>query len=100
MRPMQSGQTPRRSGPRAPTASRSWTRTDDRSARHATVVTATIDESLEGVLAKMSAGRFRHVPVLEDGRLAGMISSGDAVKYRLDLLETEQSALREYIATA
>ena len=64
------------------------------------VVTATIDESIDGVLAKMSAGRFRHVPVLEDGRLAGMISSGDAVKYRLDLLETEQSALREYIATA
>lgn len=64
------------------------------------VVTATESDSIDDVAAKMSAGRFRHVPILENGCLAGIVSSGDAVKYRLDLLESEQSAFREYIATA
>ena len=64
------------------------------------VVTASLDENIDDVLAKMSAERFRHVPIVERGLLAGIVSSGDAVKHRLDLLETEQSAFREYIATA
>ena len=75
---------------------------DSRVADHMTwdVVTATMDESIVDLLAKMTAGRFRHVPILEAGRLAGLVSSGDAVKHRLDRLETEQTAFRDYIATA
>ena len=51
-------------------------------------------------LQKMSDGRFRHLPVVEDGVLVGLISTGDGVKYRLEQLEQEQTALRDYIATA
>ena len=64
------------------------------------VVTATEADSVISVVQKMSKGRFRHMPVLVDGRLVGMVSTGDAVKYRLEQMEQEQSALREYIATA
>jgi len=64
------------------------------------VVTASEEETVIGVVQKMSRGRFRHMPVIEDGRLVGMVSTGDAVKYRLEQMEQEQSALREYIATA
>ncbi len=64
------------------------------------VVTTTESETVISAVQKMSAGRFRHMPVLVDGRIAGMVSTGDAVKYRLAQMEQEQSALREYIATA
>jgi CBS domain-containing protein len=49
------------------------------------------------VLATMTSRRFRHMPVMEDGRLAGMISIGDVVKARIDETEAEAAALREYI---
>ena len=39
------------------------------------VVTATMDEGIDEVLAKMSFGRFRHMPILENGRLAGIVSA-------------------------
>jgi CBS domain-containing protein len=64
------------------------------------VVTTDENESVIEAVQKMSTGRFRHLPVLADGRLAGMVSTGDAIKYRLEQMEQEQSALREYIATA
>jgi CBS domain-containing protein len=48
----------------------------------------------------MSAGKFRHVPVLEQERVVGMISIGDVVKHRLGEMERESAAMREYIATA
>jgi CBS domain-containing protein len=64
------------------------------------VVTATEDESVIRVVQKMSSGRFRHMPVIASGRLVGIVSIGDAIKYRLEQMETEQSAMREYIATA
>ena len=48
----------------------------------------------------MTTGKFRHVPVVEEGRLAGIISIGDVVKARLGELEREQDALRDYIRTA
>ena len=64
------------------------------------VVTTTDAESVISAVQKMSKGRFRHMPVLADGRIAGLVSTGDAVKYRLEQMEQEQSALREYIATA
>ncbi len=61
------------------------------------VTTATIDMHILDVLETMTAGRFRHMPVVEDGRLAGMVSIGDAVKARLDMLESETSQLKDYI---
>jgi CBS domain-containing protein len=51
-------------------------------------------------MERMTTGKFRHVPVIEDGRLAGIISIGDVVKNRLAERASESSALREYIATA
>ena len=48
----------------------------------------------------MTAGKFRHVPVVEQGKLTGIISIGDVVKYRLQEMEREQNALRDYIQTA
>ncbi len=62
------------------------------------VVTAAEGEDVIAAVQRMSQGRFRHLPVIADGRLAGIISTGDAVKYRLEQMEQEQSALREYIA--
>ena len=64
------------------------------------VVTTTESETVIAAVQKMSKGRFRHMPVIENGRIAGMVSTGDAIKYRLEQMEQEQSALREYIATA
>jgi CBS domain-containing protein len=46
----------------------------------------------------MTRGRFRHVPVIENDRLAGIISIGDIVKTRIEESERETSALRHYIA--
>ena len=64
------------------------------------VVTAAENDDILDVVSRMSRGRFRHMPVVVDGRITGIISTGDAVKYRLEQMEREQSALREYIATA
>ena len=64
------------------------------------VATARMDESLESVMERMTNGRFRHLPVIENGRLAGVISIGEVVKNRLDGLESEHRAMREYITTA
>ena len=66
----------------------------------AQVVTTTEEESVLNVVTKMSHGRFRHVPVVKGDRLIGIVSVGDVVKFRLEQMEQEQSALREYIATA
>jgi len=48
----------------------------------------------------MTLGKFRHLPVVEDGKLAGLISIGDVVKWRVQEYEREQEALRDYIKTA
>jgi predicted transcriptional regulator len=66
----------------------------------ARVITTTEDECVHETLEKMNNGRFRHLPVMKDGKLAGIVSIGDLVKYRLAEMEHEHSALREYIATA
>ncbi|XVV17006.1 CBS domain-containing protein [Actinoplanes sp. CA-131856] len=52
---------------------------------------------LEDVERLMTERRFRHVPVIEDGALHGVVSIGDVVKFRIDELETERSSLAEYI---
>ena len=46
----------------------------------------------------MTSQRFRHVPVVEDGKLVGMVSIGDVVKARIEEAEAEVDALRRYIA--
>ena len=55
------------------------------------------DAAIEDVERLMTEHRFRHVPVVEDGRLAGVVSIGDVVKNRIDELETERSSLEDYI---
>jgi CBS domain-containing protein len=63
------------------------------------LVTCRPEDSLTRVLGLMTRHRVRHLPVLEGGRLAGLISIGDAVKHRLDELELEAAVLRDaYIA--
>ncbi|KAB2878787.1 MAG: CBS domain-containing protein [Pseudorhodoplanes sp.] len=64
------------------------------------VVSCVESDMISAIMERMTAGKFRHVPVLDGDRLAGIISIGDAVKLRLQEMETEQSALRDYIQTA
>ena len=64
------------------------------------VVTCTLDETIHSVMERMTAGKFRHVPVIEQGRLAGIISIGDLVKHRIVEMEQESDALKSYIQTA
>jgi len=59
------------------------------------VVTCAPTDSVKQVMAAMTRGRMRHLPVVEDGRLAGIISIGDVVKNRLDEMATEANVLRE-----
>jgi CBS domain-containing protein len=61
------------------------------------VVTCTPQDGLEKLMRAMTDGRFRHLPVLEDGTLAGIISLGDVVKHRLKELEDESHMLQDYI---
>lgn len=64
------------------------------------VVTCRANDSITTIMEQMTAGKFRHLPVVEDGRLVGIVSIGDVVKHRLWELEQEQNALRDYIQTA
>jgi predicted transcriptional regulator len=63
------------------------------------VTTCRPDDDVDGVMAVMTRGRFRHVPVVKDGRMIGVISIGDAVKARMEELEHERAALASYIAS-
>ena len=56
------------------------------------------DDSFGGLMAVMTQHRVRHVPVLDDGRLVGMLSIGDAVKHRMEQLEFERDQLNNYVA--
>jgi len=64
------------------------------------VVTCGIDETVIEIMAVMTAGKFRYIPVVEQGRLDGIVSIGDVVKWRLNDMKQESAGLREYIATA
>jgi CBS domain-containing protein len=64
------------------------------------VMTCDEAETVASLMERMTQGKFRHLPVVERGRLAGIVSIGDVVKYRLNEVEKESSALREYILTA
>jgi CBS domain-containing protein len=64
------------------------------------VVTCALSDTIAVIMERMTEGKFRHVPVVEQGRLVGIISIGDVVKARLGELEREHDALRDYIRTA
>jgi CBS domain-containing protein len=64
------------------------------------VTTCVEADTVSDIMERMTTGKFRHVPVVEQGRLAGVISIGDVVKFRVEEIERESDALREYIATA
>lgn len=64
------------------------------------VATCSSADTISSIMERMTEGKFRHVPVVEQGQLAGIISIGDVVKHRLMEMEQEQAALRNYIQTA
>ncbi|MGE2728930.1 CBS domain-containing protein [Mycolicibacterium vaccae] len=61
------------------------------------VATCCPDDSVDSLAALMTTNRVRHVPVLADGRLAGIVSIGDVVKTRMEELEHEHRQLQAYI---
>ncbi|MEY1555711.1 CBS domain-containing protein [Yoonia sp. R2331] len=62
-----------------------------------TLITCTPQDSADAVLKKMTDGRFRHMPVVDDGKMIGLISIGDVVKARLAELAMEKDALQGMI---
>jgi CBS domain-containing protein len=64
------------------------------------VATCGEDETIASIMERMTAGKFRHMPVVTKGRLAGLVSIGDVVKQRVDEIERESDAMRDYIRTA
>jgi len=64
------------------------------------VVSCRQSDTVSAIMEMMTLGKFRHLPVVEDGKLAGLISIGDVVKWRVLEYEREQEALRDYIKTA
>ena len=64
------------------------------------VVTCGEAETVGTIMERMTLGKFRHLPVVEDGKVVGLISIGDIVKWRVREFEMEQEALRDYIKTA
>ena len=64
----------------------------------AKVITCTPSQTIADVMEIMTTGRFRHVPVLDDGKVAGMISIGDVVKWRLEEAQEEVRQMAAYVA--
>jgi CBS domain-containing protein len=64
------------------------------------VVTCGEADTVGVIMERMTAGKFRHVPVVEQDQLIGIVSIGDVVKHRLWEMEHESAALRDYIQTA
>ncbi|MEM7300353.1 MAG: CBS domain-containing protein [Pseudomonadota bacterium] len=73
---------------------------DDDTGEHMThpVVHCSQTDTINVVMEKMTAGRFRHVPVVTDGRLSGLISIGDVVKERIQQAEKDAEEMRAYIS--
>ncbi|MBE0413324.1 CBS domain-containing protein [Yoonia sp.] len=63
----------------------------------ANLITCTAGDTADDVLQKMTDGRFRHLPVMDDGKMIGLISIGDVVKARLSQLSMEKDALEGMI---
>jgi len=64
------------------------------------VFTVTSGASLDDVMAVMTNSKIRHVPVLDDDTIKGVISIGDVVKRKIAIAESEAAMMRDYIATA
>ncbi len=64
------------------------------------VETCTEGEAVSSIMERMTLGKFRHMPVVDQGRLVGIISIGDVVKHRVHEMEHESRAMRDYIQTA
>ena len=64
------------------------------------VATCGEDDSVASIMERMTAGKFRHLPVVNAGELVGLISIGDVVKQRVEEIEGESEAMRDYIRTA
>jgi len=58
------------------------------------------NDSVASLMGRMTVGKFRHMPVVEQGRLIGLISIGDVVKQRVEEFERESEAMRDYIRSA
>ncbi|WP_242097494.1 MULTISPECIES: CBS domain-containing protein [unclassified Sphingomonas] len=66
----------------------------------APAVTVAPSEPVIGALSLMTRRRIRHLPVVEKGALVGFVSIGDLVKYRIDRIEADAAAMRDYIQSA
>jgi CBS domain-containing protein len=64
------------------------------------VSTCTEKETISSIMERMTEGKFRHMPVVEQGRLAGIISIGDVVKHRVREMEQDSAAMHDYILSA
>ena len=63
------------------------------------VRTCNLDAHIEDLARTMTEHRIRHIPVIADGRLVGVVSIGDVVKHRLGELSTEAQALHDYVTS-
>ncbi len=63
------------------------------------VITCGTAETIDTIMSAMTDGRFRHMPVVENDSLIGVISIGDVVRLRIAEAELEAAAMRDYIAT-
>jgi len=64
------------------------------------VIRCALEDSIDRVMELMTEHRFRHLPVMDDRKLIGMISIGDVVKHKIEQVEAEAQQMRSYIATA
>jgi CBS domain-containing protein len=64
------------------------------------VKTCSEDDTTGDLMSRMTTGRFRHLPVVKEGKLIGIVSIGDVVKSRVEEIDQETKTLREYIQTA
>jgi len=64
------------------------------------VISCRQSDTVAAIMEMMTSGKFRHLPVVEEGKVVGLISIGDIVKWRVMEFEAEQEALRDYIKTA
>ena len=63
------------------------------------VKTCSEDDTIEELMGRMTAGRFRHLPVVKQEKLIGIVSIGDVVKSRVEEIDRETKTLRDYIQT-
>ncbi len=66
----------------------------------APAITVTSDSAILSALSLMTRRRIRHLPVVDEGRLTGFVSIGDLVKHRIEKIEAEAAAMRDYISMA